>query len=136
MSSISHSLTPATDAYGVGTLLYRMVTGRYPVEAGSFAELQSRTLQGIRSPIRDLRPDLPGEFARVVERALNLDPSQRFQSAGAMERALAMSAGYFTHSELSPAFSAPKKRSSWAVALVALVIITIILFVAIRLLSR
>ena len=45
--------------------------------------------RGSRRPLRDVRPDLPDGFIRVVERALAEDPRQRFESAGSLEAALA-----------------------------------------------
>jgi hypothetical protein len=42
---------------------------------------------GIR-PLRDVRPDLPGDFVGVVERCLAHDPKKRIGSAAELERAL------------------------------------------------
>ena len=41
-----------------------------------------------RQPLRDLRPDLPEPFIATVERALDSDPSRRYQSVGEFESAL------------------------------------------------
>ena len=86
-------LTPASDIYSLGVVLYRLVSGRFPVEASSFAELLEKHRQGASVPLRDARADLPAFFVQVVERALSLDPTNRFASAGALERALAVSIG-------------------------------------------
>lgn len=89
----------ASDLYALGVLLYRLVSARYPVEGGSTVEIATRHAQHAGTPLRDLRPDLPGDFVRVVERSLDPDPGRRFLSAGAMERALAISLGSMTPSE-------------------------------------
>jgi serine/threonine-protein kinase len=86
-------VSPAADIYGLGVLLYRLVTGRYPVEADTWAELLAKHERGERTPLLDLRPDLPAEFVQVVEKALAADPAERYASAGAMERALAGAVG-------------------------------------------
>lgn len=80
-----------SDIYALGALLYRLVTCRYPVEANNLPGLLDLHGRGARVPLRDRRPDLPLEFVQVAERALARDPSQRFQSAGAMEAALSAS---------------------------------------------
>lgn len=77
-----------SDLYAVGALLFRLVTGRYPVEAASWAELREKHARRERTPLRDLRPDLPADFVQAVERALAPEPEGRFHSAGEMERAL------------------------------------------------
>ena len=40
--------------------------------------------------LRDLRPDLPDELVRAVDRALEPDPARRFATAGEMEQGLAL----------------------------------------------
>lgn len=90
---------PATDIYALGVLLYRLVTRRFPVEASSLEELDEKHRRGEQTPLRDRRPDLAPEFVRVVEQALQSDPAKRFQSAGAMEQALATTLGALAKQE-------------------------------------
>jgi len=91
--------TPAADLYSLGVLLYRLVTGRHPVEGTDLAEIARKHERGEWTPLRDARPDLPDGFVRAIERALAADPGQRYASAGAMERAL------------SPVAAVPKRRA-------------------------
>jgi TolB-like protein/Tfp pilus assembly protein PilF len=77
-----------SDLYSLGVLLYYLVTAKYPVVAGSMEQLARAHAQRQRQPLRDLRPDLPEAFVRTVERALDSDPTRRYQSAGDMETAL------------------------------------------------
>src|SRR5262249_4603761 len=84
---------PTADVYGLGVLLYRLVSARYPVEAETLAELSERHRAGALVPLRDRRPDLPADFVRAVAGAPGPAPERRFASAGEMERALAAVAG-------------------------------------------
>ena len=82
--------TPSSDIYSLGVLLYFLVAGSYPVEGGTRSEIgRFHDQRGSRRPLRDVRPDLPDGYIRVVERALADDPRQRFESAGSLEAALA-----------------------------------------------
>jgi eukaryotic-like serine/threonine-protein kinase len=82
--------TPSSDIYSLGVLLYFLVAGSYPVDGGTRSEIgRFHDQRGSRRPLRDVRPDLPDGFIRVVERALADDPRQRFESAGSLEAALA-----------------------------------------------
>lgn len=79
------------DLYSLGVLLYRLVSGRYPVEAGSLVELCGKHARAESVPLADRRSDLPTAFGEVVERALAPSPEGRYPSAGAMRQALVAS---------------------------------------------
>jgi eukaryotic-like serine/threonine-protein kinase len=81
--------TKTTDIYSLGVLLYHLVTDSYPVEGRTRDDVRRAHRRNECRYLRDVRPDLPEEFVRVVERALASDPRQRYESAGAFEAALA-----------------------------------------------
>ena len=92
----------ASDIYSLGVLLYRLVSGRFPVEARSIEELSEHHSRGESVPLLDARPDLPVAFVQVVETALGPTPRERYASAGEMERALSASLGRPVEVEPSP----------------------------------
>ena len=92
-----------SDLYALGVLLYHLVTGSFPLDAGSPREILERHARGEVKLLRDRRSDLPEAYLRVVERALSADPEQRYATAGQMEQALAASLGV----ESDPAASGP-----------------------------
>ena len=80
----------ASDIYSLGVLLFYLATAGYPVEGVTRTEVRRvHSENGPRRRLRDLRPDLPEPFVRVVERALATEPAHRFQTAGDFEAALA-----------------------------------------------
>ncbi len=78
-----------SDIYSLGVLLYHLVTGSYPVLGRTVPEVRDAHARGDRTFLRDARPELPEKFVRIVERALSASPDCRYESAGAMEAALA-----------------------------------------------
>jgi len=83
-----HGASPVSDVYSVGVLLYHLVTGEYPHEGRTMDDLRAAHRDGRRTPLVDRRPDLPLPFVQVVERALAVDPQQRWPTAGALLEAL------------------------------------------------
>ena len=77
-----------SDLYSVGVLLFYLVTGEFPVTASSVEQLAAAHRQRQLRRLRDVRPDLPSTFVKVIDRALEHEPAARFQSAGEMEAAL------------------------------------------------
>jgi TolB-like protein/Tfp pilus assembly protein PilF len=96
-----------SDVYSLGVLLYRLVTGEFPVRAASLDELEAahRAHRVVR--LRDARPDLPAAFVRVIDRAIAADPAERYGTAGALEADLAR-----TQRDEIPPESAVRARSS------------------------
>ncbi len=78
-----------TDLYSLGILLYHLVTGLYPLDGSSPSDMRVKHQRGERRRLRDARPDLPTEFVRIVERAIEPTATARYGSAGELESDLA-----------------------------------------------
>jgi serine/threonine-protein kinase len=78
--------TPASDIYSLGVLLFRLITGDFPITAGDVAALAAAHRAGGIQRLADVRPDLPAMVSRAVDRALSVVPEARPLTAGAVLR--------------------------------------------------
>ena len=122
---LGQAATARSDIYSLGVLLFHLVTGSYPVQAASLRALRDVHKRREVRLLRDVRPDLPEAFVRVVERALAWDPQERFGTAGETERALSQALGV----EGAPVDTtpAPKKRPWLLIASVAAIVVVVLL---------
>jgi tRNA A-37 threonylcarbamoyl transferase component Bud32/tetratricopeptide (TPR) repeat protein len=75
------TLGPPTDVYGLGAILFELLTGRPPVTGKSTGEIvQKVTRHEIRSP-RNLRADVPRPLDAICLKALAESPEERYASA-------------------------------------------------------
>lgn len=69
------------DLFAVGVIGYEMLTGISPFEGESAQSTFAALLTKTPTPLSELRPDIPEELSRVIERCLEKDPDDRWQSA-------------------------------------------------------
>jgi serine/threonine protein kinase len=72
-----------SDIFGLGAMLYELLTGRPPFRGVDNAQVIERVLLGHMTPVRVLCPDAPAELAAIAERALRSNPADRYADAGA-----------------------------------------------------
>jgi serine/threonine-protein kinase len=77
------------DIYSLGAVAFFALTGRPPFERNTVGEYLTAHLTRTAPDVRELRSDVPADFAAVVARCLAKDPASRFATAAELDRALA-----------------------------------------------
>ncbi len=83
-------ISPATDVYAVGIVLFEMLTGRTPFTGDSPIAVALAQQSQPAVDVRTLRADVPAKLAATVARALAKQPSERYSTAGEMAADLAI----------------------------------------------
>ena len=103
-------------------LLFYLVTGSFPLEAGTMQELRAAHHESRTRRLRDVRPDLPEPFIHVVERALAADCHGRIESAGRFEAELSSVLGQIDRDSARSA-----RAWRWALAAGTVVMFAVVL---------
>ena len=76
--------TIASDVYGLGAMLYTILTGRAPYHTGSPAERIRQAAEADPPPVLSANPATPAALAAVCGKAMARNPDDRYPSANAL----------------------------------------------------
>jgi serine/threonine-protein kinase len=81
-------VSPATDVYSLGVVLWELLAGDVPFVGENFVAVALRHLNEPPPSLRERRPDVSPRLEAAVDRALAKDPAARFPSMAALAREL------------------------------------------------
>jgi len=83
-----NELTPATDVYSLGVILYEMLTGMVPFSGSTPAEIAQKHANDTPHSPREVVAAIPEDVERIVLHALEKEPSDRPPNAVVFRREL------------------------------------------------
>ena len=128
-------VTPVSDLYSIGVILYEALSGRVPFEGESAVAVAMKQVSEVPQRPSSINPQVWPALDAVVMRALEKEPGQRFQSADAFIAALDQAMKEPRVGQGTAAFAAPpavveeavpvedRERNNWLWALLVAAIL-------------
>ena len=88
---------PETDIFSVGAVLYELLTDVRPFKGDTLQTLMYQILSATPPPVHQVAPGLPADLNRIVMRALQKEPKDRYTHALDMANELALVKTSRTH---------------------------------------
>ena len=81
-------LTPASDLYSLGVVMYEAATGKLPFDGPDAVSVAMKQVQEIPVPPSEIKPDIDPGLEAIIMKAMSKNPSERFATAMEMRYAL------------------------------------------------
>ena len=124
--ALGKELDPRTDIFSLGVVLYEMITGRRAFEGDTSAAVFDAILN--RAPVApvEINAQIPAALERIVNRALEKDPTLRYQSAAGLVADLRRLRRDSTSAAPAAQVTSPPTRRRGLLALGAVVVLLLI----------
>lgn len=76
----SAEITPQSDLYSLGAVMYELLTGFRPFRGNNLSRLLHQIVYATPAPIHTLRSEVSEELEELVAKALQKDPAHRFEN--------------------------------------------------------
>lgn len=78
---LGEAADPRADIFSLGIVMYEMLTGMAPFPGEGVLAIVQSILKSEPEPLRTLRPEAPETLELIVQKALQKDPTKRYQAA-------------------------------------------------------
>lgn len=86
----ARDVDPRADIWGLGVVLYELLTGKLPFEGEGLAQLCASILTKPHVPLSAVHPDATPEIEAVISRCLEKDRERRYQNVAELAQDLAV----------------------------------------------
>ena len=135
----AREIVPATDVYGLGAILYALLTGHPPFDDDDTSEVVDRIRTEVPRLVRAARPDVPRDLELIGLRALAKNPADRYKRAGDLAddlRCFLAGEPISGSSRWEYARTWPRRRPRQAIGLALLIMLLVSAYPAYRLERR
>jgi len=108
---LKQQLDHRTDLYALGCTFYRLVTGRTPFRGQTVKDILRAQVRELAEPAAKVNPDVPNEVSAIIQRLMEKDAPDRYQTANELLE------------ELEALLQPPQKRGLWIGMAAAAVIV-------------
>ena len=79
-----------SDLFSVGVILYQLITGQKPFTGDSVASLMYQITHTEPKSLQEIKPELPTQIRKIIEKLLKKNPNERFQSGQELINAITL----------------------------------------------